>query len=218
MKRVLISFALVTAVLALSARQLSPAEALNRAIGGDRTSRAVVQPTASEPELVYTASDSLVRPMAYVFSSGEDCGYMIVSADDVAVPLLAYSDSGTFDASSMPDNMRWWLDEYARQIAWASDRADIDPDGSAYAAARASDRPYRDPVAPLVTTRWNQASPYNNMCPKYNDYRCVTGCVATAIAQVMNYNKWPPNGYGTHNYTTSTYNMQVGWNFGLTEF
>lgn len=216
MKRLFLTFALITAVFTISARQLSPTEALDRAIGASRTSRAIMP--ESGHKLVYTASDSLVRPMAYVFASGEDRGYMVVSADDVAVPVLAYSDSGTFDASSMPDNMRWWLEEYARQIAWASDRADIDFDSSAYAAASVSDRPYRAPVAPIVTTHWNQDSPFNNLCPRYNNTRCMTGCVATAMAQVMNYHKWPKQGIGSHTYTTTTYGMSIGWNFETTVF
>ncbi len=86
----------MTVVLVCHGRQLTPDEALSRA-GVSLAAR-----SQSLPELSYTATDTLSRPMAYVFSRGADCGYMVVSADDVAVPVLAYADSGTFDASSLP--------------------------------------------------------------------------------------------------------------------
>ena len=54
----------------------------------------------------------------YIFNVADDGGYVIVSSDDRATPILGFSDSGAFDPDNMPDNMRGWLEGYADQIAW----------------------------------------------------------------------------------------------------
>ncbi|MDE6489674.1 MAG: C10 family peptidase, partial [Muribaculaceae bacterium] len=210
MKRSLIFAFAAMAAMTVSARQLTPQQALSRALG-DKAMRAVGVGAQSAAQLAYTASDSLERPMAYVFTSGADRGYMVVSADDVAVPVLAYADSGTFDASSMPDNMRWWLEGYAREIAWAADNAGS---FSVKAVAQAE----RAPIAPMLTTHWNQDSPYNDQCPKVSNKATMTGCVATAMAQVINYHKYPEKGIGSHSYTTATNSLSVSFNYGNTTF
>lgn len=117
----------------------------------------------------------------YVFNVGSDAGFIIVSNDDCAVPILGYSDSGSFDANNMPDNMRAWLQGYADEIAWAKANH-VKPVANAPKRAALG-----NPVGPLLTTYWDQGTPYNDLCPE----NCVTGCVATAMAQVMNYHKWP---------------------------
>jgi hypothetical protein len=56
-------------------------------------------------------------------------------------------------------------------------------------------------VGPLLTTSWNQSSPYNDLCPRgYGGDRCVVGCVATAASQVLNYHMYPDSGFGSHCY------------------
>lgn len=117
----------------------------------------------------------------YVFNVGSDAGFIIVSNDDCAVPILGYSDSGSFDANNIPDNMRAWLQGYADEIAWAKANH-VKPAANAPMKAALGNK-----VDPLLTTHWDQGTPYNDLCPLSGDKRTVTGCVATAMAQVMYY-------------------------------
>lgn len=117
----------------------------------------------------------------HVFNIGDNNGYVIASGDDCVPAILGYSDTGSIDVENMPENLRWWLDEYARQIQFMRDNG--------LSAPRAPMKsPELPPVSPLLTTRWDQTNPYNIYCPlDTNGRRCVTGCVATAMAQVLYY-------------------------------
>lgn len=140
--------------------------------------------------LVYTAKTLSGNPALYVFENSGKGGYMLLSADDSAAPILGYSDTGSFDIKSMPDQMKWWIEEYGRQIEYA--RAKNLP---GYATqTRAEDR---EAVAPLLETKWNQTAPYNDMTPVIDDVHAPTGCVATAVAQVMKYWNFPERATGS---------------------
>ncbi len=171
-----------------SAVQLSPDQALARL--GTHASRV----PAHEMTLAYTASNGLTNQF-YIFNEGVDEGFAIVAADDCISPLIGYADNGSFNLDKIPDNMRAWLNGYQRQIEAAIVSDEIQ--------SRAVT--FRNAIAPLVTTRWDQDAPYNNNCPMDGDKRSVTGCVATAMAQVMKYHNWPPKGNGsnTYNWTNS---------------
>lgn len=156
----------------------------------------------SRPQLVATRSVDN-QPAVYVFSLDSDKGYIVLPADDEATPMLGYSDSGKFDAAAINPTMQWWLDEYAAEIKWLREN----PSPDRYLSAPA---PARQAIAPMVKTVWNQSEPFNNMCPANGNRRCVTGCVATAMAQIVNYHKLPAgNGTGsasvTYNGTTYTF-------------
>ena len=209
MNKSILVLAAATAAFAANAEVLTPEQALAR-VRVDGPSRIhSLQPSAgAELRPVYTQNaDS--RPAAYVF--GTASGYMVVSADDVAAPLLGYADNGSFDPENIPDNLRYWLESYASEIAWARDNG-VQP-----AKARVS-RADRAPIAPLVKTQWNQNAPYNNYCPIYNGSRSVTGCVATAMAQVMKYYNYPAKGTGSHSYTTTTLKISQSMDFSATSF
>ena len=122
----------------------------------------------------------------YVINIGKSEGFVIVSPDDRTDAILGYSDSGNLNPDNMPENMKAWLQGYADEIAWAK-RNNIT--ASATTAQRAH-RAVKTAIAPLVTARWNQNDPYNKLVNNstYFDYSdVVTGCVATAMAQVMYY-------------------------------
>ena len=121
----------------------------------------------------------------YVFNVDKDNGYVIVSNDDCAEPVLGYADKGSFDMQNIPENMRAWLQGYADEIAWA--KSHHIKKGSTTARRTGG---VKSVIAPLMETQWNQTAPYNDQCPS----GCVTGCVATAMAQVMKYNHWPEGG------------------------
>ena len=112
----------------------------------------------------------------YVFNRGIGEGYVIMAGDDQFDSPLGYTDSGEFDYNAIPDNMRYWLDSYAEYIRQLQSTSN----------AMRKVIPTHPAIAPLLTTTWNQGYPYNNECPMYFSLgRSVTGCVATAMAQVL---------------------------------
>ena len=159
----------------------------------------------------------------YLFNSEDGEGYVIVAADDVAIPVLGYCDTGVLDVDNMPDNMRWWLSEYDREIKWAIAQGieptdDTKEEWKALSNARRA-KQAEVVVAPLIKTEWSQSPWYNNKCPYDSkaDKRCVTGCVATAMAQIMKYWEHPVKGRGSHSYIHSTYGEQYA-DFGNTTY
>lgn len=153
----------------------------------------------AEPKLVYKGSVGMSRQSAeeeasyYVFNIGEGGGFVIVSGDDRVAPVIGYSTTASFDPGNMPDNMRGWLSECERIIAYAQTLPENPyPVAKIRAAAE-------DSVRPMVTTQWGQGNPYNMRCPRIGRENALTGCVATAMAQIMKYHKWPeraPEGTG----------------------
>ncbi|MDO4160092.1 MAG: C10 family peptidase [Prevotellaceae bacterium] len=169
--------------------QLTPEQALKRYQNSDGKSK--VKSLNSGLKLAYTAEAEGMNA-CYVYNNGNDGGFVILSADDSAPALLGYSDSGTFDVTAIPSNMKAWLDGYAREIAAASAAETSTTDATGFTA---------DAISPLLTTQWGQSSPYNNECPQLYNIHTMTGSVATAMAQVMNYHEWPAQGTGSVNYT-----------------
>lgn len=144
----------------------------------------------------------------YVFNVAEEGGFVIVANDDEATPILGFSDSGHIDEDNMPENMLAWLQGYADQIAWLQKQTTRIGQTT---QSRAPRRTAKANIAPLVSTQWNQGAPYNNLCPEYQEgRRAVTGCVATAMAQVMNYHRWPTaQTEDIPGYTTGSYKIDL---------
>ena len=159
----------------------------------------------------------------YVFNIGNNQGFVIVAGDDRINPILGYSDEGYFDEAKAPANMKAWLNDYAQQISLLDKVAGIE---GAIAAPKAKDAvDTRNSIAPLITTKWDQATPYWNECPQFmisdneeDGYELAyTGCVATSMSQLMNFYKYPVTTpqvipaytftYGDGNYNYSTVDM-----------
>ena len=128
----------------------------------------------------------------YVFNASK--GFVVVSGDDCVGDnlVLGYTDNGSFDASNVPVNMQDWLDAMASQIASLSRRGMTTRAITLY-----------DDVAPLLTTTWGQGDytfnpnkPYNALCPEVDGQLSCTGCMATALSQVLNYHRWPQEPIG----------------------
>lgn len=119
----------------------------------------------------------------YVFNVGESEGFVIVSRDDRTPAILGYSYEGFYNPLGSPDNMEAFLQGYADEMEQLP--------ATARARAAAPQKAVRNSISPLLTTLWKQGSPYNDQCPTVGGQRAVTGCVATALAQVMNYHQYP---------------------------
>ena len=148
----------------------------------------------------------------YVFNMADNQGFVIVSNDDGVLPILGFSDSGHLDPDNMPTNMRAWLQGYADEIAWAREHKTFTVAKTSTApAARRAGSHITAAIEPLMTTRWSQDSPFNDLCPEYaSGHRCATGCVATAMAQVMRYHEWPQGATSAiPAYTTGSYGLSV---------
>ena len=118
-------------------------------------------------------------PGIYVFNATN--GYVVVSADDKFPEILAYGNGEPFDAAKAPADMKAMLEAYYHAAtSQAFTRANVQT---------------HDDIAPFITTKWNQLEPYNLLCPSAGKggEPCPTGCVATAMAQVMYYYQYPAN-------------------------
>ncbi|MDE5728070.1 MAG: C10 family peptidase [Duncaniella sp.] len=191
------------------ARTLSPAEALGRALSSADAPASVASmraPNRVEAALTLSA-ETTDAPTLYVISRGEGKGFVAVAADDVAAPLLGYSDEG--NASELNPNVRYWLSELSREIAAA-----IENGANPFETYKAPEA--WDAISPKCTTQWNQDAPYNNLAPSVSGYKCPIGCVATAMAQVINYYKYPVQGVGAHSYNWN--GQELSFDYANTTF
>lgn len=143
------------------------------------------------------------EPAFYVYDNPDGNGFVIVSGDDIAQPVLGYSFENEFPTEQLPVNVEGWLESLKKQIN----------DGRKYGAVSVPDSRSLsragDVVVKLETAQWNQGSPYNQLLPMIKGYRAYTGCTITAGAIVMRYHKWPQYGTGTiPGYTTSTLKLE----------
>ena len=148
----------------------------------------------------------------FIFNNTAGKGYVIMAADDCVSPILGYSYENNFDDGELPPNFKAWLDGYAEQIRAAvaikaQATAEIRSDWECLRQSKPLPIKSEKAVSPLVQTKWNQAPYYNAQCP-YDDnanVRTVTGCVATAMAQIMKYWSYPMHGLGNHSYVPSSH-------------
>ena len=169
-------------------------------------------PANAKMKLVYKSHGKKANAnLLYAFDRGTASGFVVVAGDDRAPQILGYTDTGSFDIDKMPENMRWWIQQYEQQMRYLQDN----PKARLTAPKRSVNA-----VAPLLgEIEWNQESPYNANCPYMSYYdedeeetvsgTAPTGCVATAIAQVMRYHKWPAESKGSISYTTNTLKQEI---------
>lgn len=163
------------------------------------TSSANRMPAKESFELAYTATKD-GKDCYYVYNCNSG-GFVIVSADDrTSKPILGYSTTGTFNSEKLGINVKSWLDTYSTQIL-ALDTIQENPISRPTTRAIGENRHF---IEPLVKVTWGQGEPYNKMCPKdYYGQQCITGCVATAMAQVIYSLKYPTKVNAVNAYTTT---------------
>ena len=148
-----------------------------------------------------------------------DDGFVIVSADDRVTPILGYSTSSRFDYDNVPENMALFLEGYRQEIAYCinnSEPASTETSRNWQRLLNQESLPAtRASVSPLLQTTWSQDPYYNNYCPvdAANTYsgHAVTGCVATAMAQIIRYWQWPTAGFNSHSYTCDYGTLSVNY-------
>lgn len=171
------------ATLAINAEPITRQQAMQRANAflqkqkGAKTLSAV----SNRAKLAPRRNTASTTEPYYVFNRGKQEGFIIVSGDDRTIDVLGYCDNGEFDYSQAPDAMKEWLNSYAQQIEYLQEHP-TEPAASAI--------PTHPAIPQLMTTKWNQGDPYNQQCPMYFSLgRSVTGCVATAMAQILYYQR-----------------------------
>jgi len=171
-----------------------------------------------------TLSANTTSPQAvyYIFNTGN--GFVVIAGDDAASPILAYSNEGNFDSKKISSSVSYMLGNYQSQIEYII--ANNIPATSAISAKwdalinnKSLSALATSTVSPLMSTTWNQLPYYNFDCPYDNtkDSFTVTGCVATAMAQVLKFWGYPSTGSGFYSYSDPHYGTQSA-NFSSTTY
>ena len=180
---------------------LSPKEALDAALGYGR--RAAIPAIKAEKSysLVWTGPGA----GTYVFNSSRG-GYLVVSGNSDFDAVIGYSDSGSFDPADIPDGLAAVLRAFDSQISNGLRR---------FSAAKAAEK---TAIAPMMKTKWNQDAPYNLLTPKLNGESTLTGCAATAAAQVLKYRAYPAKGTGTASYNWTSGGKTLSFDYSANPF
>ena len=187
MKREIGIIGLLGIALALSAGVRTPQEALTIA------SQFTTPQGASRMRARASEASSVIADSASVYYAvNTRGGFVLVGADDRLPEVLGYSDHASFDPDNLSPEFRFWMQCYEEELSQITNPLSPPLRGGWGGVS----------VSPLLSSTWNQSSPYNDLAPLYNETggRCVTGCVATAMAQVMYYHKYPEIGTGSHSY------------------
>lgn len=166
----------------------------------------------------------------YVFNASDNEGFIMVSAEDLAKPIMGYNTQGQFAITNAPPVIRDWFGKYSKQIAYTKANVttttqDIKDQWTSYSqdiTHVTKQLRTGGAVGPLVLTTWDQPFPYNGACPQdasapsQNSGRVLTGCGATAMAQIMRYWSYPAQGTGSNSYTSNYGTLNA--NFGATTY
>ena len=138
-------------------------------------------------ERARTRGAEATSPAYYVFNAEANGGFAIIASNDQMPEVLGYAEQGHLNLAQVPDNVKWLLDYYegiAKSLKKSSAR------GRRAGTRSASER---TELVPLLKTEWNQDGIYQQQCPVISGTKTLTGCVATAMAQVVNFFQWPLN-------------------------
>ena len=162
----------------------------------EQIARKYLQGSTTSIKALKTVNTTANNAEYYIFNNGNNNGFAIISGDDEMTELVGYSDSGSFEINEeTPENILNWLEKYSQYVkAVRQDKA---------TPLKQMVSALGTPIVPsFIETRWNQRAPYNYNCSvdPVADRRCPSGCVATAMAQVMYYWQWPDVGVGSNSY------------------
>ncbi len=162
-------------------------------------------------------------PVIYVFSNNGQ-GFILIAADDAITPVLGYNSTGSFSGPGVNLNFDGLMYEYIEQVKYVRTNSmeassEVQNSWITYMNGQSDFSILADTitVGPLITTMWDQGSPYNEFCPSNASGTALTGCVATAMSMIMNYYKYPVTGSGQHSYYAMGYGTQTV-NYGATTY
>ncbi len=160
-------------------------------------------PALADLKLVH-AESSKVDPnaMAYYAFNIDGGGFILIAGEDRASQVLGYSDQGHLDFNNLPDNFKALLSGYKEEIEYLQAHPELNMKPAMRATGGTG-------VEPLIKTYWGQEMPYYLQCPIYQGEYCVVGCVATAMAQVMYYWKYPTSCSGVSSYYCYDINQTI---------
>lgn len=208
MKKLNLTGVCLLACAGMQAAPLTPQQAIDRLNDGRMS---IAGASRMETTPVWTARTANGTTTAYVFNMTDGKGYRILAADDAAYAVLGYSDTGSIDPDNMSPDLKWWLEQLGAQMEYyiskGATTGDVAPNYAPMAA-----------IEPLTQSKWDQGTPYNNDCPKIGSSMTVTGCVATSMAQLMYYHKYPEKGSGSNSYGWDNGNKTLSMDFGAQAF
>ena len=161
-------------------------------------------------------------PELYLFSINNTQGFILVSGDDATVPILGYSmEHPIGEVKELPEQIRSWIEGYQQQICSvrAQNRQPSERIRKQWQGVPGSLKTTQTAVLPLIKTHWDQTPLYNDLCPldTQSGTRAVTGCVATALAQILKYWEYPAKGYGVHAYDYKNFGL-ITADFGAARY
>ena len=207
MKRFFLSIGLILLAGWASGNPVGPAEARRNVETFWQQSDCAYRSGVAANELTDITSQTDFAHL-YIFSNSG--GFVILSGDDCAKPILAYSTSGGFDPENIPVVVRDWLMSYENRIEQAVNQqlvatSEISGQWEMLRSGRWIDSRKTETVDPLVSAQWGQGSPYNALCPP----NTPVGCIAVAMGQIMHYWQYPEHGTGSHSYSSNGYTHDV---------
>lgn len=192
----LLAMAIIAQTLGAALRQEDEARALALAyMGKSKGNHDIILKSESFHSSATRGNEA--SPSFYIFNNEcEDGGFVIIAASDHIRPVLGYSEQGHLTAQELPDNLQNWLN----WIEQATIYLEQHPEAALSEASTNSS--VTTPIAPLLQNiAWSQITPFNELCPN----RYPAGCVATALAQVIYYYRYPQHGKGgTLSYTSTS--------------
>lgn len=168
----------------------------------------------------YTANGTSGQSSFYIFDVNNGTGFVIVSGEDAVTPILGYSSEARFPAQVTNNEVSYWMDGYNEQISTVIDHhvaasASVTADWNKLLDGKELDQAKGTTVSPLVVTKWDQGDDYATLCPT----NTPTGCVATAMAQIMKFWNYPDQGVGNHSYTApAPVSATLSADFGATTY
>ena len=166
-----------TNILLANADPITKAQALSIA------TKYINNPKLSNDTPKTRSSQANEQPAYYIFTNPNDKKFVIISGESKLNELVGYGDKMTENPNDQPPYFKLFLKEYERVVKEVRSKT----------ATTTPQRPIKRKVEPLLTCKWSQYDPFNKYTPLSNGQHTPTGCVATATAQVMFYNKWPKN-------------------------
>ena len=141
-------------------------------------------------------------------------GFILISADNFILPVLGYSFENNYSSNDIPTNIEYLFNLYSKQMIEQREESNQDNYIGSQWEKFSNLVEYESQnrsVSPLISARFDQGTPWNDMCPEDSEGpggNVLVGCVAVSMAQIMHYWSYPATGYGSHGYTHGQYGYQ----------